>query len=206
MRTDEFQANVLSEIARLRAAMDREAKSADRMLNEHRSAAELDFPRWGGEEHRELNRQLAALYERVDRALSRGEDRLLLRAELATLLSFAKTLRADAEAWRAGLAEGIRERERRRAAERAEMQRLAAERAALVRRRDTLRSQIDQTAEGMAQRTGGECRRTLPVFRLGGDLSVCSVSVQSPRGGFRHDKRWLVTLNDSADGVVVRRS
>lgn len=206
MRTDEFHPDILSEIARLRAAIDREAISADRMLNGHPFSAEPDCPRWGGEEHRELNRQLAALYECVARASSRGEDRLLLRAELATLLSFAKTLRADAEAWRVGLAEGIRKFERQRAAERAERQRLAAEHAALVLRRDTLRSQIDQTAERMAEHSGGECRRTLPVFRLGGDLSVCSVSVQNPRGGFRHDKRWLVTLNDSADIVVVRRS
>ena len=206
MRKDEFQPDVLSEIARLRAAIDREAKSAERMLNDHPSASEPDYPRWGGEEHRELNRQVSALYERVARASSRGEDRLLLRAELATLLSFAKTLRTDAEAWRLGLAAGIREFEREEAAERAERQRLADERAALVRRRDTLRSQIDQTAERMAEHSGGECRRTLPVFRLDGDLSVCSVSVQSLRGGFRHDKRWLVTLNASADKVVVKRS
>jgi hypothetical protein len=176
------------------------------MLNEHPSATEDDHPRWGVAEHRELNRQLAALDERVARARSRGEDQLLLRAEFATLLSFAKTLRGDAEAWRSALADGLREVERQQATARAERDRLAAERAALVRQRDALRSQIEQTAERIARDSGGECRRTMPVFRLGADLSVCSVSVTSARRGLRPGKSWLVTLNDSRKEVFVRRS
>jgi hypothetical protein len=203
---DQLQTDVMSEIARLTAAIDREAASADRMLNDHPSAGEDDYPRWGVAEHRELNRQLVALDQYVARARSRGEDQLLLRAELATLLSFAKTLRGDAEAWRLALPEGLKEHERRQAAARAESQRLAAERAALIERRDALRRQIDQTARRMAQDNGGECRPTLPVFRFGEDLSVCSVSIKSPRRGFRPGNWSLVTLNESGDDVVVRRS
>jgi hypothetical protein len=200
---DELQTDVVSEIARLRAAIDRKAGSTDRMLNDHPSAREDDYPRWGAAEHRELNRQLAALDERVARAQSRGEDLLLLRAELATLLSFAKTLRDDAAAWRLALPVGLEEVERQQAAARAERERLAAERAALVERRDALRWQISQTARRMAQDSGGECRPTLPVFRLGEDLSVCSVSVRSPRRGLRPSRWSLVTLNESRDEVVV---
>jgi hypothetical protein len=203
---DQLQTDVSSEIARLRTAIDREAASADRMLNEHPSATEDDYPRWGVAEHGELNRQLAALDECVARAQSRGEDQLLLRAEFATLLSFAKTLRGDAEAWRAALADGLKEVERQQATERAERDRLAAERAALVRQRDALQSQIVQTAQRMARDSGGECRRTMPVFTLGADLSVCSVSVTSPGRGLRPGKSWLITLNDSREEVVVRRS
>jgi hypothetical protein len=201
---DELQKDVVSEIARLRAAIAGEAATTDRMLNDHPLAGQADWPRWGAPEHRELNRQLAALDERVARAQARGDDRLLLRAELATLLSFAKVLRADAEAWRRALPEGLEEVERRQAATRAERKRLAAERAALVERRDALRGQISQTARRVAQDSGGECRPTVPVFALAEDLSVCSVSVKSPRRGFRPGKWWLITLSESGDEVVVR--
>jgi hypothetical protein len=57
----------------------------------------------------------------------------------------------------------------------------------------------------MAQRDGGECRRTLPVFAFGPGLTVCSVAVSCPRKGFRFPKQWLVTLNGSRDGVMIRR-
>jgi hypothetical protein len=203
---DRLGAGLLHEIDRLRTAIDREAASTDRLLNDHRSRPDDDPPRWGVGEHRELNRQLAALDESVARARSRGEDHLLLRAELATLLSFGKTLRADAEAWRLALADGLKELERAEVAAREQSARLAAQRVALVRRRDVLQSQIDQTAERIARVRGGECRPTLPVFRLGDDLSVCSVSVKNPRRGFRREKRWLVTLDDAGDGVVARRT
>ncbi len=210
---DELQSDVVSAIARLTAAIDRAAASTDRMLNDHSSAGEDDYPWWGVADQRELNRQLVALHECVARARSRGEGLLLLRAELATLLSFAKTLRADAQAWRQALPEGLKELERQRAAARAESEwlaaetkRLAAERAALMQRRDALRWQIDQTARRMAQDSGGECRPTLPVFRFGQDLSVCSVSIKSPRRGFRPGRWSLVTLSESGDEVVVRRS
>jgi hypothetical protein len=203
---EELQTDIASEIVRLRAAIDREAASTVWMLNAHPSAREHDYPRWGAEEHRELCRQLAALDERVARAHSRGEDRLLLRAELATLLSFARTLRDDAAAWRAALPAGLREVRREQAAARAERERVAAERAALIERRNGLRRQIGQTARRMAQDSGGECRPTLPVFRLGEDLSVCSMSIKSSRRGFRAGRWSLVTLNESGDEVVVRQS
>ena len=210
---DELQSDVVSAIARLTAAIDRAAASTDLMLNDHASAGEDDYPRWGVADHRELNRQLVALHQCVARARSRGEGLLLLRAELATLLSFAKTLRADAQAWRQALPEGLKELERQRAAARAESEwlaaeskRRAAERAALVQRRDALRWQIAQTARRMAQDSGGECRPTLPVFRFGQDLCVCSVSIKSPRRGFRPGRWSLVTLSESGNEVVVRRS
>jgi hypothetical protein len=75
----------------------------------------------------------------------------------------------------------------------------------LARRRDALQSTIVQTGARMAQQNGGECRRTLPVFALGNGLSVCSVSVSSPRRGLRAAKQWLITLDDSRDKVLVRR-
>jgi small-conductance mechanosensitive channel len=183
------------------------------MLNEDPSASEHDYPRGGVPEYRELNRQLAALGEHVARAQSRLEDQIMLRAELATLLSFAATLRADAEAWRSALPGRLKELERHEAAVReqrdrlaAERDRMAAEREALVRQRDDLQWRIDQTAERLAQDTGGECRRTLPVLTLGEHLSVCSITVRSPRRGFRPWKCWLVTLSNSRDEVLVTRS
>jgi hypothetical protein len=46
----------------------------------------------------------------------------------------------------------------------------------------------------------------MPVLTLGQDVGVCSMTVKSPRRGFRPEKTWLVTLNNSQDGVVIRRS
>jgi hypothetical protein len=74
-----------------------------------------------------------------------------------------------------------------------------------VRRRDSLQFSIVETAERMARQNHGECRRTLPVFRFGDGLTVCSVSVAWPRRRLRLAKFWLVTLNDSRDDVLVRR-
>jgi hypothetical protein len=74
-----------------------------------------------------------------------------------------------------------------------------------MRRRDALQLAIVETAEAIAQRNAGECRRTLPVLTLDDDVTVCSVTVGSRTRGFRPAKRWLVTLNDSRDEVVVRR-
>jgi hypothetical protein len=128
-----------------------------------------------------------------------------LRAELATLLSFAKTLRSDAERWRAAREEAVRELERQDAAARQERERLVTERRELVRRRDALQLSIDETARGLVQAHGGECRNTVPVFAFGERITVCSVSVDSPRRSFRLSKRWLVTLNHSRDGALVRR-
>ncbi len=203
---DAPQTNVLSEIARLRTAIDHEAVCADRMLNGRTSASEHDYPRGEVPEYRELNRQLSALRERVARAHSFIEDQTMLRAELATLLSFAATLRRDAELWRSMLAGRLKELERQEAAAREERKRLAVEREALARHRDALQRQIDQTAERMAKDTGGECRRTIPVLRIAEHLSVCSITVTRPRRGFRPGRCWLVTPNHSCDEVRVMRN
>lgn len=200
------QTHVVSEIGRLRVLIGREAAAADKTLNDHPSASDDDYPRSGWAEHKELNRQLNALHEHAARAPSRNQDERALRAEFATLLFFAKTLRTDAETWRAALEDGLKEREREEAAAREERERLAAERETRVRRRDALQSTIDETAGRLAQQSGGDCRRTLPVFRLGEALTVCSVAVLSPRRWFRFQQHWLVTLNDSRDQVRVRRA
>lgn len=200
------QTHVVFEIARLRVSIGREAAAVDKTLNDHPSTPDDDYPRWGWVEHKELSRQLAALHEHVARAPSRSQDQPDLRAEFATLLSFANTLRTDAEAWRAAFEDGLKELERQETAAREERERLAAERETLVRRRDALQFTIDETAECLAQENGGDCRRTLPVFRLGEALTVCSVAVLSPRRWFRFQPHWLVTLNDSRDQVRVRRS
>lgn len=189
----------------MRLAIGRESAAADQALNGHASASDNDYPRWGWVEHTELRRQLDALRGHVARALFRSRDQLDLRAEFATLLPFAQTLRTDAEAWRAALEDGLREVAREEAAARGERERLAAERERLLRRRDALQSTIDETAGHIAQRNGGDCRRTLPVFRLGEALTVCSVAVFSPSRRFRFQKDWLVTLGDSRE-VRVRRT
>lgn len=205
MRVDALP-EVVSEIARLRVSIGREATAVVEALNHHPSACEPDYPRWGSAEHAELRRQLDALDKHMARAPSRSRDERDLRAEFATLLCFAKILRADAEAWRAGLDDGLREIERKEAAERKERERLAAERERLVRRRDALQTTIHETAGLIAQDSHGECRTTLPVFMLADALTVCSVVVLSPVKWFRPQPDWLVTLNDSRDQVRVRRT
>jgi hypothetical protein len=194
------------EIARLRVSIGREAGAVDKALYDHPSASEDDYPRWGFVEHGELRRQLDALHAHMARAPLRSRDQLDLRAELATLLPFARTLRADAEAWRAALQDGLEEVEREHAAAREERERLGAEREALTRRRDALQFTIEKTAGSIARENGGDCRHTLPVFRLGEALTVCSVAVLSPRRRFRFQSNWVVTLNGSRDQVLVRRS
>lgn len=190
---DELQAEAVSEIAQLRAAIDREAAATDVMLNEHPSAS-ADVA-----DHRELRRQLAALHTQVTRALRQSQAQPALRAELATLLSFARTLRTDAEVWRAAFRDGLR-------ALAQERHTLAAERDALTRRRDDLQSRIDAAAARIAHDNGGVCRGTMPCFTLGGAVNVCSVTVLSPSRRFRPRRPWLVTLNDAGDEVLVRRS
>lgn len=200
------QTHVVSEIARLRILIGREAAAVDKTLYDHPSRAEGAYPRWGRVEHKELSRQLGALHDRVARAPSRTQDDHELRAELATLLSFAKTLRADAENWRTAFEDGLRELERQEAAAGEARARSAAERETLMRRRDALRFAIENTAGRIAQENGGDCRNTLPVLRLGDGLTVCSVTVLSPRKRFRARPDWLVTLNDSRSQVRVIRS
>jgi hypothetical protein len=173
-------------------------------LSHHRLSPEDDDPRSPMAARRELCRQLAALRERVVQCGE--EDPRAVRSELATLLFFARTLQADAAAWRAELDQRLQEIERQRTAEREERARLAAEREELVRCRDVLQLTIVRRAEQMALDNRGECRRTLPVFALGEGLNVCSASVSWPRKGFRFAKLWLVTLNDARDGVVIKRA
>ena len=184
----------MSEIAALDASIDHAAAATEISLSGHPPTAD----------HQELCRQLAALRERVAQARRRNAGPAALRAELATLLSFARTLQDDANRWRAALASEAQELEHRRAAARREQERLALDREKLIRRRETLQSTILQTAARMAEQTRGECRRTLPVFTLGEGLTVCSVSVAYPRRGLRFAGHWLVTLGRSHD-VLVRR-
>jgi chromosome segregation ATPase len=198
------QTTLISEIARLKAEIDRAAAATEITLAVDRWASADEGPRSASAEHTELSRQLGALRERVARAEQRNEGPGALRAELATLLFFAGALQADAEGWRAGLEEHVKVLQRRRTAARHEQERLAAEHEDLVRRRDALQSTILQTAARVAQQYRGECRRTLPVFTLRDGLTVCSVSVSCPRRGFRFAKHWLVTLTRSQD-VLVRR-
>lgn len=188
------QTEMMSEIAVLDASIDRAAAATEFILAGHPPKAD----------HQELRRQLAALRERVAQAGQRNDGPAALRAELATLLSFARTLQDDADRWRAALASEARELEHRRVAARREQERLALDRENLIRRRETLQSTILQTAARMAEQTRGECRRTLPVFTLGDGLTVCSVSVAYPRRGLRLAGHWLVTLGRSHD-VLVRR-
>jgi hypothetical protein len=200
------QSHVVSEIARLRVSIGREAAAADKTLNDHPSRADDDYPRWGWVEHQELSRQLDALEQHVARAPSRSKDQQDLRAEFATLLPFAKTLRIDAENWRIAFEEGLKELEAKEIAAREERERLAAERETLLRRRDALQFAIEETAGRIVQKNGGDCRNTLPLFRLDEALTVCSVTILSPRKGFRSPPLWLVTLNDSRNQVRVTRS
>jgi chromosome segregation ATPase len=194
-----------SEIARLLVSIDRMAAATGIALGGDSAALQGDDSHSGLTEHKELCRQLAALRERVVHAESQHhDDPPALRAELATLLFFAKTLLSDADTWRTGLVERAKEAERETAAARQEQERLATEREELVRRRDALQRAIDQTAKGLAQRDNGEARRTLPVITLVEGFTVCSMTVSIPRKGVRPAKRWLVTLNESRDQVLVR--
>jgi hypothetical protein len=201
----EPQTTVVQQIVRLRVSIDRAAAATEVTLASRLSTPVDGDPASPEAEQKELLRQLSALRERVALAEDREDDLRALRAELATLSFFAKTLQADADRWRSTLDERVEELERKRAAARRERERLAAEREKLIRRRDALQVEIVQTAARIAQRDGGECRRTVPVFTLGEGLTVSSISVLSPRRGFRFAKFWLVTLDGARDDVVIRR-
>ncbi|MBV9808778.1 MAG: hypothetical protein JO286_16455 [Solirubrobacterales bacterium] len=196
--------DLVCDIAELTVSIDRAATATEIALSAHPPRSVDDDPPSPPAQQKELRRQLAALRERVAVAQARSEGPRALRAELATLLFFARTLQADAGHWRSALEQSNEELERRGAAARQERERLTAERETLVRRRDALQSRILQTAARMAQQHYGECRRTIPVFTLGDGLTVCSVSVSCPRRGLRFPKQWLVTLSRSHD-VLVRR-
>lgn len=188
----------------LSALRERVAPSESR--NEDHPSAHADkCLRGGAAEHHELCRQLSALRERAARAESPNQDVRALRSELATLLFFARTLRADAEAWRAVREDALAELERQTIAARQRRERWLAENQDLVRRRAALQLSIDETAEGLARAKRGECRRTLPVVTLAETLTVFSVTVSSPWSRLRPPRLWLVTLNESCDEVLVRR-
>lgn len=201
----EPQTDLPAEIAALRAAIDGEAEATGGLLSDPLLSRDAGAPS-GPTELTELDRQLDALRECVARALRRDDGPVSLRAELATLLAFAKTLRADAEACREAFEEARRGDDRREQEARAERERLAAERGASVRRRDALQAEIDQTAAKMAREVGGECRRTVPVLPLAPGITVCSSVVVCRRRRWRSDERWLVTLDDTRDHVVIRRT
>jgi chromosome segregation ATPase len=205
------QTDLGTEIARLTGSIDRVAAATEVALSDRPSVCADDDRRSLLTERDELCRQLAALRDHVIRAEARNEGPGALHVELATLLSFAKTLQADADAWRSALGARAKELERNATAAREQRERLAAERESLVaerekiaRRRDALQTTIIQTGARIAQQHRGECRRTVPVFTLAEGLTVCSVSVSCPRRGFRFAKQWLVTLTGSHD-LLVRR-
>jgi len=200
----EPQTDLVSEITGLTASIDRAAAATKVTLAECPPASGDDDPRSRLAEYKELSRQLNALRERVALAEGRNEGPMALRAELATLLFFARTLQADADRWRSAGEEREKELQRQRAAARHEQESLVAERVQLALRRDALQSTILRTAARMARENRGECRKTVPVFTLGDGLTVCSVAVSCPRRGFRFAKLWLVTLTRSHD-VLVRR-
>lgn len=195
------------DVARLAAEIDRQASVIETTLSEHPCRFEGRDLVWSGQtDRRELRRQLGALRESVSQARSRSEgDWALYRAELATLLSFAKTLASDAVTWRAEFDAGLRELAAQEAAAREERERLTAEREALIRHRDTLQCRIDAAATRMAQDAGGECRRTVPCVSLGDTVTVVSQWVSCPRQRFRLEKHWLVTLDRTREHVLVRR-
>jgi hypothetical protein len=195
------------DIARLSEELDRRTARIDVTLSDHPCSLQGGDLVWSGQtEHRELRRQLGALRASVPAARSRGSgDPALFRAELATLLSFAKTLESDAVAWRAGFEAGLRELEAQEAASRAARERLTAEHDALIKRRDVLQRAIDATAARIARDSRGECRRTVPCVSVGDTVTVLSQWVRCPRHGFSLEKHWLVTLDRVQDRVLVRR-
>jgi hypothetical protein len=192
------QSDTAAEIARLRVSIVRAAAQTETTLSADADADALQT------ERTELCRQLNALRERAATAEHRNQDPVALRAELATLLSFATTLQADADRWLSARDAALKERDRQRAAARRERDRQAAERELRVQTRDVLQTRIVQTAARLVQREGGEWRRTLPVLTVDEGLTICSASVCCPRKGLRIPRHWLVTLNRSRDDVLIR--
>jgi hypothetical protein len=195
---------LLGELAELRSSIDREVAAIVAALTDPAGGSE--DPAAQLEEHAELVRQLSALRERVSRAEARVCDARELRAELATLLFFARTLRSDAEILRATFRKAVEELARQQTAARLERERLAAERQKALRLRDALQARIVQTAEEIAQGDRTECRRTVPVITLDQGVTVCSVAVATPKRRFRTRHFWLVTFTDGWDDVLVRRA
>jgi multidrug resistance efflux pump len=196
----ESGAAVLAEIARWRGVIDAETTAAEAALTKSDPGAG-DAPARPG--HAELWGRLSSLRARAARAEAELADPRELRAELATLSYFARTLRADAVAWRSTLHQALAELARQEAAARREREQAASERQALLQRRDLLQARIEQAAAEVAQ-AGGECRRTVPVIRLADKVTVASMTVSGPRRPFRATRLWLVTLGSDRDQVLVR--
>jgi hypothetical protein len=140
------QAHLVSEIDRLQASIESAAAATEVTLASCPPASAGDGPRSPPAERAELRRQLAALRERVALAEDRREGPQALRAELATLLSFARMLQADADHWRSALADEIEQLERRRTAALRKQERSAAEREQLAQRRR--RPAVDNSSDG----------------------------------------------------------
>ena len=192
----------MDELADLNASINREVAAV---------VAALEGPSAEGDpatqlpEHGELLRQLRALRDRVARANAQIGDATERRAELATLLFFARTLRADAEQLRATVREALEELARGRRAAWLERERAATERQEILRRRDLLQEKIVRAAEAIAEGDETECRRTVPVIRFAEDVTVCSMDVATPKRLFRPREFWLVTLTDARDDVLATR-
>jgi chromosome segregation ATPase len=197
--------NVAAQTASLVSTIERADSAAEAALAHSLSAPDQHPAAHELPQHQELCRQLAALRRRLARARSELTDPYALRAELATLAFFARTLREDAERWQATALEALQEIARREAALRREQERLAAKRRELTRRRDALQAAIDRTAAEVADGHRGEWRRTVPVIRLGDALSVSSITVSASKRPFGALRLWLVTLTEDRDRVLVRR-
>ncbi len=170
----------------------------------HDAASASEDPVSQLDEHRELLRQLGALRDRVARAPTEISERRELRAELDTLLSFAKMLRADAELLGARRREEVAEVVRRESEALHQRKMVAAVRQEALRRRDALQAKIVRTAQGIAKGDPTECRGTVPVVTFDTGVTVCSMGVASPKRRFRSRRFWLVTLTDAWDDVLVR--
>jgi hypothetical protein len=195
---DANQPDLTAEIAGLKALITRTAAAAEGALRPP-TPESLELP-----ERRELCRQLEALRARVARAGAQLSNPSELRSELATLSFFARTLRQDAEAWRATLHQALTEHRRKEAAERSRQRRLAAEHDRLLQRRDLLQAEINRAAGEVAQ-YGGECRRTVPVITLAEAVTVASITVSRPRRRLRAGQLWLVTLAADRERILVRQ-
>jgi hypothetical protein len=200
----DHQIGIGSEIARLKVSIACVAAGTGTTLAGRASTPEDEEPDSPSAEQRELRRQLAALRAGVAAAEGRSEDLFEVRAELATLLCFARTLQADAERWRSRIEQRQTELAQRAADAQRERLRLVAEHEKLVRHRADLESEIARAAARIAPRECGDWRRTVPVITLAEGLTVCSIAVSCPGRGLRSGKRWLVTPNAAHDGVVIR--
>lgn len=192
--------------AELRASIDRQVAAITAALHGAGAAVSGEAESAEQSEHRELLRQLAALRDLLARADRDLDEPRVLRAELATLLSFATTLRIDAEDLEARRRQAIERAARLELAAREEGERLAAEREAALRRRDVLQAKVIQMAEGLARGDRRQCRRTVPVVALDREVTVCSVGVATPKRRFRPQQFWLVTLTEARDDVLAIRT